>query len=116
MENDFFTNLMLFIVVVFGAAFMIRHVFRNSQADTNKPRPYSFVRFRFENIDDEDKIHYAHFQLEKNQRLIFINEIPNMSGHCILTKTTRNKDDSESVKTYVGYHTSDFVELTAEEV
>lgn len=120
MENDFITNVIFCIIMLGGAGVMIAYfakmVFNRNKYKYNGPRPYSFVRFKFENVDEEHKSYYTHFELEKNQRLIFISEIANMPGHCIITKTTRNRDESESVRTYTGYHTSDFVELTDEEV
>lgn len=75
------------------------------------PRPYAFVRFKFEKFDAEDHHYFTHFNLDSNQRLIFVAEIPNMLGHGIFWKTTRDKQDREHVETYIGYHITDFEEL-----
>jgi hypothetical protein len=103
------------IIAMYAIGECVRGFFKKPEK-MSSPRPYSFVRFKFENVAEEDKSYYTHFQLEKNQILLFISEIANMPGHCIVTKLTSNKDESDSVRTYTGYHTSDFVELTDEEV
>ena len=45
----------------------------------------------------------------KDQPLIFLGEIPNMPGHCIVVGV-------KSGRIYSGYHTENFVELSADEV
>lgn len=113
--NDILINGVIGLILFGGLLAMIT-LWKPKKKKVDGPRPYSFVRFKFEDVYEGNLSFYTHFQLEKNQRLIFISEIANMPGHCIITKTTRNKDGSESVRTYTGYHTSDFVELTDEEV
>jgi len=44
-----------------------------------------------------------------NSRLLFMGEIPNMEEHCVIF-------DIDTQKTYIGYHTDNFVELTEDEV
>ena len=41
--------------------------------------------------------------------LVFLGEIPNMPGHCVVVGV-------KSGRTYAGYHTENFVELSADEV
>lgn len=65
-----------------------------------KPRPYSLVRFDDSNLPEEYRGHYP---FSYKHRYIFIAEIPNMLGHCIVMD-----DDG---RMYVGYHTENFVEL-----
>jgi len=113
--SDIFCDALILSLIVI-ALYTTMTCFTKREMKTPNPRPYSFVRFKFENVAEEDKSYYTHFQLEKNQILLFISEIANMPGHCIVTKLTSNKDESDSVRTYTGYHTSDFVELTDEEV
>lgn len=64
------------------------------------PRQYSLVKYK-------PTVDYDMFG-GSNPQLIFLGEIPNMPGHCAVA--------SKHGKVYFGYHTDDFVELTAEEV
>lgn len=116
MTNYPLLDLIIGSIFLLGLTEIILALWKPNKNNYNGPRPYSFVRFKFETMNEEIQSYYSHFQLEKNQTLIFISEIANMPGHCIVTKITRNKDSSESVRTYTGYHTSDFVELTDEEI
>lgn len=70
-----------------------------------KPRKLSLVVFDFENMpkDFHDK-----YPFQKEQHLIFLGEIPNMEGHCIVI-------DNATGKFYSGYHTENFRELTDDE-
>lgn len=80
-----------------------------------EPRPYSLVSLNKDNKDVIDyPQYYLHFKLEKGQSLIFVNTIPNMPGHCIVWKTTRDGEESHT-QTYVGYHTNLFIELDEED-
>lgn len=47
-------------------------------------------------------------KIKKEQSLVFLGEIQNMPGHCIIVLP--------SGKIIWGYHTDDFIELTEEEV
>lgn len=108
----------LFIAGILIVSASIFRLIRLSKPTESRciPRSYSFVRFKFETTDEETHKYFSHFNLRQYQKLIFVSEIANMGGHCIVMKTTQNDDFSESVETYVGYHTSDFVELTDEEL
>lgn len=86
------------------------------KAARGNPRPYSLVKFDWDNCPESVKPHRMMFELQQRESLIFVSEIPNSLGHCIVWKISRNPDSSESVTTYVGFHTDEFVELIEDEV
>lgn len=63
---------------------------------------------RFVNPLKSNDPYYNSYPFNESQHLLFLGEIEQMPGHCIVV-------DKEG-KTFWGYHTSDFVELTDEEV
>lgn len=67
-----------------------------------EPRQYALVRFAFEQLPEGE----WGYPFSKDHRYIFLGEIPNMGGHCIVM------DDKG--KHYVGFHTENFVELSEE--
>ncbi len=69
------------------------------------PRQYSFVKFDFTELPKE---YHSGYPFSPKHRYIFLGEIPNMQGHCIVM------DDAG--KMYTGYHIENFVELTDEEL
>jgi hypothetical protein len=71
------------------------------------PRQYAFVKFDMEGYDPEIQGMYQ-YPFKLNKRYTFLGEIPNMPGHCIVM-------DSDG-KTFTGFHTENFVELTFDEV
>ena len=80
-----------------------------AKTKTNKIRQYALVRLTdkareyFENqCGDEDPIF-------SDNHFVFLGDIPNMLGHCVIV-------GYRSERIHVGYHTSDFQELTEEEV
>ena len=73
----------------------------------SEPRQYAFVKFDFDQYPAEYQAAYK-MAFSPNHRYIYMGEIPNMGGHCIVM------DDNG--KHYVGYHTENFVELTDDEL
>ncbi|RKZ78055.1 MAG: hypothetical protein DRQ35_06580 [Gammaproteobacteria bacterium] len=69
------------------------------------PRQYSFIKFDYTDLPKE---YHGGYPFSKKHRYIYMGEIPNMGGHCIVMD-----DDG---KMYVGYHTDNFVELTDDEM
>lgn len=91
--------------------------FMSMENTRTDPRPLSLVKFDFSKVSIEDKVsYYSHFDTKGDERLMFVGEIPNMPGHCVIHLMRRLTDNSEYIKTYVGYHTSDFIELTDDEL
>jgi hypothetical protein len=73
----------------------------------NTPRQYSLVKFDFDAYSEEYQKEFQNtFKLY--HRYIFLGEIPNMPGHCIVA------DDLGRL--FVGYHTEDFVEIAEYEL
>ena len=73
------------------------------------PRQYSFVRFDVSNQPKDYRDHFKKGRLvfSPRHRYIFMGEIPNMPGHCVVA------DDNG--KMYTGYHIENFIELTDDE-
>lgn len=69
----------------------------------SEPRQYSYVKFVYEDLPEE---YHAGYPFFKNVRYIYLGEIPNMPGHCIVMD-----DDG---KHYVGFHTENFKEISDE--
>jgi len=65
------------------------------------PRQYSLVKFNYDNLPVE---YHDGYPFKKNKRYVFLGEIPNMKGHCIVS-------DGKGTL-YTGYHNENFVELT----
>ena len=74
------------------------------------PRPLSLVKFMWDSLPEEYHKTFP-WVAEKEATMVtpilFLGEIPNMPGHCVVMY----KD-----QILVGYHTSDFAELTEDEV
>jgi hypothetical protein len=67
----------------------------------NKPRPYSLVKFT-----EEAKQHINPF--DNNNVFVFLGEIPNKPGHCIVFLESTGK-------TWVGFETNSLIEIDEEE-
>jgi len=65
------------------------------------PRKLSMVKF------DEEK-RMKEYPFTKNEPYIFLGEIPNMRGHCIVISHRTGKVLS-------GYHTDNFIEMSEDE-
>ena len=66
----------------------------------SEPRQYALVRFDYDSLPKE---YHKGYPFEKKTRYIYLGEIPNFGGHCIVM------DDNG--KHYVGFHTDNFIEL-----
>ena len=51
----------------------------------------------------------AGYPFKKDEACVFLGEIPNMPGHCVVVAR-------KTGKIYFGYHTDSFTELTVDEV
>jgi hypothetical protein len=69
------------------------------------PRELSLVRFLWDDIPKEQHKHYPFSYLENTY--IFIGEIPNMPGHCIVAQ--------KNGIFHTGYHTENFKEIPEDE-
>jgi hypothetical protein len=70
------------------------------------PRKLSLVKFKASSMRRGFRNKYP-FRIDATY--IFIGEIPNMPGHCVLA-------DHQTGKLYSGYHTDNFVELSGNEL
>ena len=71
------------------------------------PRQYSLVKFDYSGMTDEWVKEYK--KIFDVDIFIYLGEIPNMPGHCVLL---RHSDGAH----FFGYHIENFVELTEDEV
>ena len=69
------------------------------------PRKLSLCYFDFDNVPAD---FHSKYPFEKEQVLLFMGEIPNMPGHCVVV-------DNSSGKLYSGYHTENFIEIPEDE-
>ena len=77
-----------------------------------KPRQYSLVRFEFDapnNQPDPWTPQYKKVGLDSSKVYVFLGEIPNMPGHCVVL-------NHKSGKIFSGYHIENFKELKEDEV
>jgi hypothetical protein len=69
------------------------------------PRSLSLVRFRFETMPNE---YHAKYPFIDGRTYVFLGEIPNMLGHCVVA-------DHQTGQIFSGYHTENFIELSEDE-
>ena len=69
-----------------------------------KPRKLSLVRFAREALPASTR---RDFPFRADGVYIFLGEIPNMRGHCVVA-------EKKSGRVFAGYHTENFVEITEE--
>lgn len=69
------------------------------------PRKLSLVKFDFTDLPEQ---YHRLYPFLKGHTYVFLGEIPNMPGHCVIAGHAGN--------VYFGYHTDDFVELPDESV
>lgn len=80
------------------------------------PRQYSLVKIK-ESAHSDTKEYF-----KECSTIIFLGEIPNMPGHCIVYRKRFFLDPSESFslgdedKIEYGFHTDDFEEISIEEI
>jgi len=72
----------------------------------SEPRQYSIVKFDYDNVPEEYRECYPFMPM---RMYIFLGEIPNMGGHCIVM-------DRFDGSMHVGYHTENFKEMTEDEM
>jgi len=65
----------------------------------------ALVKFDYKKLPEE---HHEFYPFKENQVYIFLGEIAQMPGHCIVI-------EMKSGKIFSGYHTENFTELTEEE-
>lgn len=70
-----------------------------------KPRKLTLVKFKFEGTGNLS----GKYPFKKGKTYIFLGEIINMPGHCIVA-------DYPSGYIFSGYHTDNFVELEPDEL
>jgi hypothetical protein len=70
-----------------------------------KPKKLSLVRFEAPWLTSKQRRAYP---FKQAGRYLFLGEIANMPAHCVVLDWKNNR-------TYVGYHTENFVELTVDE-
>ena len=68
------------------------------------PKPYAMCKF-VNNFPD----FWASYPFTTQGRYIYMGEIPNMRGHCVVA-------DHNTGQIFSGYHVENFVELTEDEV
>jgi hypothetical protein len=71
-----------------------------------KPKKLSLVRFDASWLSSKQRRAYP---FKKNGLYLFLGEIANMPEHCAVV-------DQKSGRTYVGYHTENFVQLTQSDI
>jgi hypothetical protein len=74
---------------------------------SSKPRRLSLVKFVPPPVIRGLK--RARYPFKKDEAYVFLGEIPNMPGHCVVAERTNGK-------IHAGYHTKSFHELSADEV
>ena len=72
------------------------------------PRQYSLVKVAQWYLDLLKNKKIMDCPLAQERSFIFLGEIPNMEGHCVVV-------GHKTGKVFSGYHIENFVELTAEE-
>jgi len=68
------------------------------------PRKLSLVKFDFTNLPEK---YHSQYPFKKNESILFLGEIPQMKGHCVVAR-------SDGTLSWA-WHTDNFVELTKEE-
>lgn len=79
---------------------------RKSKEDWKLPRRNSLVRCDLSHMEESLRTAYP---LQHGNTYVFLGEIPNMEGHCVIA-------DAESGRIYSGYHSENFLELANDEV
>ena len=76
-----------------------------SSTSATIPRPLSLVRFEASGLPTATA---AEYPFRRDLSYIFLGEIPNMPGHCVVA-------EHQSGRLYAGYHTDHFIELLDDE-
>jgi hypothetical protein len=72
-----------------------------------KPRRLALVKFVSPPVIRGRKS--ASYPFKKDEAYVFLGEIPNMPGHCVVAA-------KKNGKIHAGYHTESFAELAADEI
>ena len=70
-----------------------------------QPRQYSLVRFE---LGDLESSWWDKYPFKPDGKYIFLGEIPNMPGHCVVV-------DHQTGRIHSGYHVENFVEIPEDE-
>jgi hypothetical protein len=70
------------------------------------PRKLSLVKFDFDGLE---KRFHGKYPFKPGRVYVFLGEIANMPGHCVVA-------DHTTGRLYSGYHTENFIELSRKEV
>jgi len=73
---------------------------KNTGKQWKMPRQYSMVKCIFSND-----------LFSKEKTYVFLGEIPNMPGHCVVVEYS-----DKAAKVFTGYHCDNFIELAKDEV
>lgn len=83
---------------------VVRFWFENYRFNLERPKPRMFSLVKaVENFQEED----PSYPFQRDEHLVYLGEIPNMPGHCVVAKFNRPKLG----EIIVGYHTDNFKEL-----
>jgi hypothetical protein len=74
---------------------------RQAVAKGSIPRQYALVRFVYDDIPAE---HHSQYPFTRQGIYVFLGEIPNMPGHCVVAEHPRGQ-------IFSGYHTESFAEV-----
>jgi len=69
------------------------------------PRQYSLVKFVFDNLPE---VYWDQYPFIPDRPYVFLGEIPNMEGHCIVI-------DHSNGSVHSGYHIENFIEMTEDD-
>jgi hypothetical protein len=75
----------------------------------SKPRRLALVKFQPQVSPAVRGAKTPRYPFKKADAYVFLGEIPNMPGHCVVA-------DPKSGKFYAGYHTESFVEIPRDEL
>lgn len=75
----------------------------------SKPRRLSLVKFQPRVSAAARIAKTPRYPFNKGEAYVFLGEIPNMPGHCVVA-------DRKSGKIHAGYHTESFVEIPRDEL
>jgi len=84
---------------------------KSKKKSWSKPRNLSLVRFILS--EKFGGFYEKAYPFKAGTNYLFVGEIPNMTGHCVIMDVSANVGRP---LLYIGYHTDNFEELTKEEV
>jgi len=81
---------------------------QSSEIDPPVPRQYSLVKVLQWYLDFLKEKNIQDCPLSQEKTFIFLGEMPNMRGHCVVV-------GQKTGKVFCGYHIENFIELTEDE-